>query len=367
VAPGLAPDPAFYVPPSPLPAAPAGTLLRSAPFDAVPGARGWRILYLSQTARGAPVAVSGVVFVPTAAAPAGGRPVLSWAHGTTGLGDDCAISVQMATGRSAERVLAPLLLGAGYAFVATDYEGLGTPGDHPYVVGPAEGRDVLDAVRAAAQLPETGIAPSSPVLVWGHSQGGGAAAWAGELQPTYAPELRLVGVAAGAPAAELRTLATSLASGRYRAYGLMTLSGLAVAFPEADPATVLNAKGLGVLATIRTECNDAIDRTVAAAGPSELGLPADVADRAPWAGLLDAVSPGQTRPAVPVFLYHGASDDLIPPAISAALAQRYCRLGATVERRVYPGDHTSVLLSAAGDLLRWLNARLAGTPPTSTC
>ena len=80
----------------------------------------------------------------------------------------------------------------GYVVVATDYEGLGTPGTHPYLVGESEARGVLDIVKAAQQIPETGA--SNKTFVWGQSQGGQAALFAGEIQPTYAPELDLLGV-----------------------------------------------------------------------------------------------------------------------------------------------------------------------------
>jgi pimeloyl-ACP methyl ester carboxylesterase len=356
----------FYVPDQPLPTTRPGALLRSESIDAGPGTRGWRILYVSQRATGEPVAVSGLVVVGDGAAPAGGRPVLSWAHGTTGLGDGCAVSRQFTDGRSAERLLAPLVVGAGYAFVATDYEGLGTPGEHPYVMGRAEGRNVLDVVRAAAALSGSGIEPSSKVLVWGHSQGGGAAAWAAELQPAYAPELALVGAAIGAPAAELRTLGEGLRTGRYSYFGLMTVAGIAAAYSDADPATVLTTKGSELLGTIRSQCTDDISRTLRGLTTDDL-VRVDPTTVAPWSGHLDANTAGQVAPRAPLFVYHGSADDLIPPAISAALAAKYCARGATVQRKVFPGDHTSVIALASGDLLRWFADRVRGTPASTTC
>jgi dipeptidyl aminopeptidase/acylaminoacyl peptidase len=121
--------------------------------------------------------------------------VASWAHGTSGLADTCAPSKDpgVVSGTPYLREL----LDAGFAVVATDYEGLGTPGLHPYLVGESEGRSVLDAARAAAALPDAGA--SSNVIVYGHSQGGHAVLFAGELAPSYAPDLNLLGVAAGAP------------------------------------------------------------------------------------------------------------------------------------------------------------------------
>src|SRR5690606_2378075 len=89
----------------------------------------------------------------------------------------------------------------GWAIVATDYTGLGTEDPHPYLIGEGEGRSVLDAIRAAQELADVNLAEET--VVWGHSQGGHAALWTGQLAPTYAPDLEIVGVAALAPASNL--------------------------------------------------------------------------------------------------------------------------------------------------------------------
>ena len=93
------------------------------------------------------------------------------------------------------------MLARGYVVAATDYPGLGTPGVHPYLIGESEGRAVLDWVRAVRDLPNSGA--SGRFAVWGHSQGGHAALYTGEIAARYAPELKLVGVAAAAPATYL--------------------------------------------------------------------------------------------------------------------------------------------------------------------
>ena len=71
------------------------------------------------------------------------------------------------------------IVNAGYLVAFSDYEGLGTPGRHPYLVGESEGRSVLDAAKAAAQLP--GADAGDQLAIWGHSQGGHAALWAAQL------------------------------------------------------------------------------------------------------------------------------------------------------------------------------------------
>ena len=106
--------------------------------------------------------------------------MVTWAHGAVGLADVCAPSKQpdIASGTSGAgigypRALIPMLqtfLDAGYVVAATDYEGLGTPGLHPFLVGESEGRSVLDAARAARGL--KAAAAANKALVFGHSQGG---------------------------------------------------------------------------------------------------------------------------------------------------------------------------------------------------
>src|SRR5690606_37318924 len=141
--------PEFYQVPS-IGASP-GTIIKSEPVAAA-GVNGsmHRIMYGSESGRGEAIAVTGVVAVPDSPPPPGGYPVVAWAHGTTGIADECAPSLV------AENDQSPLLnelLDQGWLVVATDYEGMGTPGRHPYVIGESEARSVIDSVRAAHGLP----------------------------------------------------------------------------------------------------------------------------------------------------------------------------------------------------------------------
>src|SRR5680860_268755 len=134
-------------------------------------------------------------------APAGGRNVIAWAHPTSGVAPDCAPSLY--PDRAGLIWNLRDMLSAGYVVVATDYPGLGTAGIHPYLIGESAGRAVLDSVRAAQHFSNSGA--SNRFAVWGHSEGGHAALFTGQLAARYAPDLKLVGVAAAAP--------TSLRSG----------------------------------------------------------------------------------------------------------------------------------------------------------
>ena len=152
--------------------------------------------------KGEPIVVSGLLVVPEAPAPEGGRNVVAWAHPTIGVARDCAPSLQTNWRKTIPGLEA--MLKAGKVVVATDYAGLGTPGQHPYLVGASAARSVVDSVRAARAVKEA--AAGSRFAVWGHSQGGHAALFTGQMAAGLAPELTLMGVAAAAPATDLARL-----------------------------------------------------------------------------------------------------------------------------------------------------------------
>ena len=130
--------------------------------------------------------------------------VVGWAHPTTGAVAKCAPSNGIDPFDLIEGMTD--LLNAGYAVAAADYPGLGVAGPSSYLIGTTEGNSVLDAIRAAQNMPETGAINRSDVLLWGHSQGGQAALFAGQDATSYAPELRVKAVAVAAPAADLGAL-----------------------------------------------------------------------------------------------------------------------------------------------------------------
>ena len=164
------------------------------------------VLYSSRTINGKKIAVSGSVSVPKGKAPKGGWPVISYGHGTTGIADKCAPSRNRAGGPAESYIsytddILNSWLDAGYAIARTDYEGLGTPGIHPFLVGKSSGRGILDIVRAAHRLnPRI----SKRFVITGHSQGGHAALFAADQASTWTPDLKLRGTVAYAPASQLK-------------------------------------------------------------------------------------------------------------------------------------------------------------------
>ncbi len=362
------PGDAFYLAPEGKPAARGDVIWASALPDSPPGTKGYRILYGSETVAGAPTAVSGLLYVPdrrpASEAP---LPILALAHGTTGLADRCAPSRTALEGRRSEATfLAPEVL-ASHVVVATDYEGLGTPGVHPYLVGLSEGRSVLDSIRAAQRFPDGGASADSASVIVGHSQGGGAALVSAEIAPTYAPDTNVKGVAAGAPAAELKLIASSLGKSPFFGFLFMTAAGFQASYPDVDLSAIFTPAGIEGITAAGEQCGsetiaafagkDASTFVVAAPGKLE-----------PFASILEENSPGARPSPVPVFLYHGEADNLVPAALSKIVLDRYCRNGTTVSRKTYPGKgHTDVVATARPDITSFLADRLAGKPAPSSC
>lgn len=321
-----------------------------------------RVLYHSESIAGDDIAVSGLIVVPTGAAPEGGRPVLTWAHGTTGIADECAPSKDPS---GAGLALVAPFLERGMAIVATDYEGLGTPGRHPYIAGESEGRGVLDIVRAARALGDR-VGASDEVVIWGHSQGGHAALFANQIASDYAPELRVVGTVAGAPPSQLPLISAALKDSPFRYYLAMVAAGWAAAYPDADPADVLTPAGVERLAAVDEDCGGAL-----AAAWSDLSydqlVKADPSTVEPWKTLLVENDPGFVVGESPILIIHGEQDEQIPLVSSQLLLDRMCGIGQVVERRTYPGSHAGVIAPSLPDMLAWIDGRLAGDPAPTSC
>lgn len=350
--------PAFYIPPDPLPVGQSGDIVRSESIS-VEGGLGWRILYRSIGVDGVPVAVSGLLIQPSGEAPAGGWPVIAWAHGTSGSADACAPSLQGPQGIPVLKAL----LSAGYVVVATDYEGLGTPGPHPYLIGPSEGRAVLDSLRAARSLIPAAVGPS---LIWGYSQGGQAALWAGEMAASYADELPIAGVAAFAPAARVAPIFEQMPSSKYAGLFVAALEGLSVAHPDLDLTEVLTSSALERTYLLESECADAVDAVFSrlasgAIRTSPESLPS-------WRAAIAANEAGDTRSYIPVIVVYGSDDILTQLGIVDLYVEHACTAGTSVEQRRYPGvDHDGIVVVAAQDVLLWSEDRITARPIDSKC
>ncbi len=341
-----------------------GDVIWAAPIIAPAGSRGWKILYHSLSLDGRDIAVSGVVIVPTARAPAAGRPVVSWAHGTHGLADACAPSKALDIAYRIPGIKD--FVKAGDIVVATDYEGLGTPGEHPYLVGESEARGVLDIVRAVRQMPNNGA--STNTLVYGHSQGGQAALFAGQIAPSYAPELHLLGVTAVAPVADVTAmvpLATTVPA--LLGYDVMTAVGFRAAYPNLDLGTVLGPVALANLGIVDQRCSDDVVDFFAQYPPSQV-VAHNPLDVPVLSQLLQQDTAGNVPSAAPQFIVQGDRDALVPKMVTDRYVQRACGLGDRLLYRVYSGrDHVTARDFSVLDVQAWLAARIAGKSAPSSC
>ncbi|MCP2344585.1 lipase family protein [Nonomuraea roseoviolacea] len=327
----------------------------------------WHLLYRSTSATGQPTTVSGTLLVPKAAYPLGRRPVIGYATGTHGLGDQCAPSASMSRGGEAELALVSLFLLKGFAVAITDYEGLGTPGQHTYMVGVSQGHAVLDSIRAATRVPGANLSDRAPVAVMGYSQGGASAGWAGQLQPSYAPELRLKGVAAGGVPADLRAVAAHLDGDKNFGLAAAAGVGLDAAYPELDLEADLNDRGKALLGDAADDCVGELEDKLAGLRFSDLS-PVDLLDLPKWRVRLAENRLGATPPKVPVFLYHAQGDEIIPQAVGATLRSEYCRAGANVRWTSLPaGSHVLGAVEGGPLAIEWLALRVLGLPAIGNC
>jgi len=360
----------FYRPPNPLPYAPAGTIVRSQLLAADPtlpaGTRSYRVLYHSTSGSGGDMAESGVVVVPGGAPPVGGFPIVSWAHGTTGVASGCAPSV---TGTSTIPDLAALVR-RHEIVAATDYRGLGTPGQHPYLVGTSEAEDVLDAARAARSL--VGSAASNAVAVIGFSQGGQAALFAGEVGPTYAPELFLAGVAAVGPVTSVLDLAPTgdrpPPSGQ-SAFTAMVLYAWSRHYRTFGLGSVLTPAGLADLSAVSSSCVDTVASLYDAVAPGRFFLPGWEARPAVQAANR-ANRPGNSPTSAPILVIQGTADEVVPYSQTTRfIANQLCRdqydtVDYVAERGV---GHSESLDQSTALINRWLQSRFAGSSTVDSC
>jgi alpha-beta hydrolase superfamily lysophospholipase len=378
--------PAFYEPPSPLPAGEHGDLIRSEEIAAPEGARAWRVLYLSETHDGTAVATSGIVVAPEGEAPPEGRKVVAWAHGTEGGGRNCAPSLApnpavdlvdyfTYTSPFQQDVGVPALtdfLDAGYVVAATDYAGLGTPGVQQYTVFDSEARNVWDSVRAAQHIEETGAGDDVAVLGW--SQGGGASVWMAQ-NTAYAEPLNLVGAAALAPAADNGPQfagqvepgpTNATAPAHALALQLNVYWGFLAAYPELKASDVLSPQGEELLAGAATQCVNHFAYVMNSNLTDIRGL--TKATPPDWQKRLDENTAGNEAPEAPVLVMQGTADTVVNPNGTTGYYERVCGFGEPVQYTIYEGaTHQTIPKDARPEYLSWIADRFAGEDAPTTC
>jgi Secretory lipase len=350
---------------APAQAAAPGDIVSAQRIDA-PGffyARVWKIQYVSTDTHGNATTVSGTVIVPLASY-SGPRPIVGYAPGTHGMGDQCAPSARLEAGNEQEGALIHQYAGRGFAVAVTDYQGLGTPGDHTYMVARAAGHALLDVVRAARRLTDAGLPAGGPVGIAGYSQGGHAASWGGQLAGSYAPDLSVDAVASGGTPVNLRQIAA--ANEGTSNFGLVLAAGIGMdaAYPALDLESYLNDAGRAGIETLRNSCDFspyAGKRLSDYTTSNPLATPQ-------WQTTLDAQNVGGLTPSAPVLLYHSTNDEIIPYSGATSLRRQWCGSGVNVTFRTYVLlGHAATAAVASPTVTAWMADRLAGRSTGGNC
>lgn len=322
-------------------------------------ARASRVTYRSTGLNGSQVVVSGLLYTPQGTPPPGGWPVIAWAHGTTGVADACAPSLTKdAFGYGA---YLSAWLSQGYAVAATDYEGLGTPGRHPYIIGDSEGRSVIDMVRAATRVDPS---ISNRYVAVGHSQGGQAALFAGKLDKTYGAGLDYRGTVAIAPGTRWKRLMENwnafVPAAQVNPIVLLVLSGLNTARPAAFPYTeLLTPVGRSLMDFAETKgCADSVGMLDGVTNEQVFQVDTGEANR------IEAALNALAEPPIrgygdPVLLVQGGKDVLVPADATQQTAAQMNAAGTTVDLKLYEtADHMDVLPTSLPAVGAWVAGRM---------
>ncbi|MFC6153833.1 lipase family protein [Nocardioides yefusunii] len=353
-----------------------------------------RIMYKSTDDGGQPVGVSGTYIEPSKKwTGKGARPLVSYSVGTQGVADACAPSKTLESFLNVEDNKFMVgyevpsiygLLSKGIAVVVTDYVGLGTTNRvHTYMNRRDQAHAVLDAARAALSLPNTSISAASPIGLYGYSQGGGAAAAAAELAPTYAPELNLKGAYAGGPPADLFKVMESIDGTLLTGAIPWAINAMATYRTDLHPyiGKLVNAKGAAYLEKAKDQC---IVDTVLAAGftktstwtQSGKAASVDVGKSPELVAAVDHNRIGKLKPQVPVMVLTGTKDDAVAHGQAKQLAVDWCGRGANVTYKPVTQlfssgglllTHMTPMITEMSSSQKWLVERLEGKSVTSNC
>jgi pimeloyl-ACP methyl ester carboxylesterase len=378
--PTIAPNPAqgdggvsdFYDPKGPAPAK-AGTIIRAeaqpSEMSLADAGSATRILYSSTDGLDGktPVAVSGVLFTPKGEAPAEGWPLIAWAHGTVGIADVCAPSWTKRSDRDATYL--GHWLKQGYAVVASDYQGLGTPGGHPYLATKPAAYSVLDAIRAVQGDPQYKI--GKPVVLVGQSQGGGAAFATAAEAAGYAPELDIRGtVATGTPYFTATVAPAERDPNAVSGVFAYTLYILYLA-EQADPAFKISDyvtdKAKPVIETTRTACLGPAWDQIEKEGLNQAN--AFTKDPTPAvAKYFPLMAYSTLKVKGPVFMGTGGKDQDVPAPGQERLFKDACAAGAVIEQHVYPKlDHSGTVNGSLKDSTPFVKKAFAGEAIAGNC
>lgn len=364
--------------PEPAKGEPASLVSQERIDTSITGARAWRVRYISRDVNGVAHEASGLVIAPDAAGQ--DRPIFTWCHGTTGLGDAACPSAQPDPARELITYFEPRatqqidfgvpgmqgFIDDGWVVCATDYQGLGTPGMHQYTVNITNARDAVYLARAARQL-DAGAGTTLGCAGW--SQGGGAAAAVAELDAEDYGDLRLIGTVPMSPGVgkialenpASITAALTNPTVPPDSHLVMVLAGTYAANHSAlQLSQAFTPLGVEIIETAWNiqpvhHLNDVIARMFRLKGAV---LNPDPPNFGEWKAAIDAGSAAQKKPVAPVLVCIDTFDNgtVVPVSWQRAYIDAVKALGGSIEIREYPkDDHFSLPPSCVGDARTWLN------------
>ncbi len=347
----------------------AGTLISAEPMASqVAGSKAWRIRYWTQDETRQPLQVTGLVLAPDTPA-RGSRPVLAWTHGTWGIDPSCSPSLSPNFWLQTAGLDA---LAKGMVVVAPDYIGLGgSDVRHPFLSGIPTGQAVLDAVRAAQSV--TGAGAGRRFAVWGESQGGHAALWTAQVQPTYAPDLELVGAVAAAPPTDLKANLRQAPNATVRTFFTAYIGQSWSDHYDIPLSTIAGPQSRRIIGRLAQKCITLNSKPNLATIGGILILQnnmktTDIAAIQPWADLSASNSPQVAKFTVPLMIAQNPTDQLIAPTVTRTYAQKLCAAGQAVRWVDVNGSgHATTAKDSSAASIQWIADRFAGRPPPSDC
>lgn len=372
------------------------------------GAEAWKIAYISSDVAGRKTIATGLIIAPVGAPPKEGRPIMAWAHGTTGSAQNCGPSQVTDPTRPLNQYFlmdgnswtdfgipnGQEFINEGYVVVATDYQGLGGGGKHQYAVAGTNGRDVINSARAASSMTEVGAGKKT--MIYGWSQGGGATIAAASLpdyqaqQGTAADNLQYLGFVALAPEDVASVLpkvpadeagAAKLMKGFTEAnipnvflfaHFMMGLWGIQAAYSELKLTDVLTDEGAQVAEKLSSnKCVHVMaDSFNYAYGDQYKTLVKPQASNSlAWVNAFVDGSVKPVKPVAPVVIYWGTKDTAVPPVMHELYQKQMCSMGANVGRIQLPGEQTHFTTPgvSAPMYLEWVKDRMSGKPLVNAC
>lgn len=367
---------AFYTPPEPLPPGKPGEIIKTEKIETNNAyVRAWRVMYHSRDLKGNDVAVTGIFAAPATLAPPGGYPLVAVAHGTAGLGQQCAPSLKPWGAPSfmsdifafPDSTISPFVQ-AGYAVTATDYQGLGAPGASSFLIGATEAQNVLDSIRAIRNFDSVQLNDQN--FLWGHSQGGHSIAFTAQLAGGLAPDIKLNGIVLAAPAAQLQELVETVLKPNKPSPVTGVAAMVAASWSQAynlPLETVFTAQGINQIPALNQQCVSSAVIAFSLQAPSAYYF-ADPTKTSPWSDTMISNTPKAMLYTAPIFVAQGELDTVIAPQTTRAFVRQLCQVGNAIEFKLYKNaDHLMIVRDSNSDVIAWLNARAKNETALSNC